>query len=507
MMSFKQMLAPISTLVAITAGTVHAAAPPDHHSAMPNLPSWVASYFGGSGLGTKEQISDMVIDPVTQDIIVVGQTNSPDAPITAGAADTFFAGGSEGFVARFSTDLGTLHAATYFGGDGEDEVYNVTLDPANGDVLIVGFTKSSSLPGITGAPQSIPGGGYDSFVARLSANLSQVKQSTYLGRSGDEYGIGIKVRESDGNVFIVGSSGSGTLPGSAAGAQPTNAGGNLDGFVARFSSDLKTLGATSFQGGSGYDDLYDLWIDPATGDVVVGGITGSLSLGNIAGAAQSQNAGGLDVQLARFSSNLGTRYRSTFYGGGQNEYFYRMTFDPATGGLLIAGSTRSPALPGAVGTAQSELHGSQDGFVVRFATDLGARGRATYLGGEGDDFIYALIVAADGQIVVTGESISPHFPGASAASSNGVYAFVSRVASNMLGNFSSLVIRGSGDKTTGLALARSGLSRVCMSGYINRAGLPYTADGAQPDFGGGPTDGFVTCLKDDQFPIFVDGFD
>ena len=505
-MPFKRLISCLLTLLALASGSASAIAPPPTGPA-PTIPSWVASYFGGNGIGNYEKINSMVIDPETQDIIVVGETNSANAPVTIGAADTFFAGGSEGFVARFSTDLRTLRAATYFGGDGQDVAYGVTLDPRNGDVLIVGYSNSATLPGIAGAPQTLPGGDLDAFVARLSPNLDQIRQSTFFGRLGTEYGIGIKVRQGDRNVFIVGSSTSYTLPGSESGAQPVSGGGGRDGFVARFSADLRSLGASTFQGGNGGDDLFGMWIDPVTDDVVVTGATASTNLGNVAGAAQSQLAGGYDVQLARFSGTLSIRHRSSYYGGSGNDFPGAIEFDPATSGILVAGSTTSPALPGAVGTVQDELGGAQDGFVVRFATDLGARGRATYMGGEGPDRAFAMTVKPDGQIVVSGQTQSEYLPGAPPLIGNHNSVFVARIPSSMLGNFSSLRWGGVGTVTGGLTVAQSGSDRVCVGGITSGPGLPYMLGGAQPNYGGGNWDGFITCAKDDQFPIFVDGFD
>ncbi|MEO7936756.1 MAG: SBBP repeat-containing protein [Dokdonella sp.] len=507
MMSFKRFLAGFVTLTALAFGSANASSPPSHGS-IPNLPPWVASYFGGNGIGNSERINGMVVDPDTQDIIVVGETNSANAPITIGAADTFFSGGSEGFVARFSADLRTLLAATYFGGNGQDTAYGVALDPSTGDVFIVGYSNSATLPGIAGAAQSIPGGGFDAFVARLSPNLDQIRQATFFGRLGTEYGVGIKIRETDRSIFIVGSSSSLTLPASEAGAQPTSGGGNQDGFIACFSTDLRSLAASTFQGGNGIDDLFGMWIDPVTDDVVVAGGTTSTNLGNLAGAAQSQLAGGYDVQLARFSGNLDLRRRSSYYGGSGNESPNSLEFDPITSGLLVAGATRSPALPGAAGTVQDELHGELDGFLVRFATDLGARGRATYVGGDFGDVVYGVVVNRQGDIFMTGSTQSTDFPGAPPLV--GTSAFITRIPNSMLGNFSSLRWGSNGEVglgTQSLTIAHSGLSRVCIGGITSGPYVPYTSGSARPNYGGGNSDGFITCVKDDQFPIFVDGFD
>ena len=78
----------------------------------------------------------------------------------------------------------------------------------------------------------------------------------------------------------------------------------------------------------------------------------------------------------------------------------------------------------------------------------------------------------------------------------------------MLGNFTSVRLEGdTGTFTQGLAIAQAGSDRTCAAGFTTGPGLPYTGGSVQPNYGGGNYDGFVTCVKDDQFPILINGFE
>jgi hypothetical protein len=107
---------------------------------------------------------------------------------------------------------------------------------------------------------------------------------------------------------------------------------------------------------------------------------------------------------------------STYYGGSQWEHT-RDVFIDAAGYIYAAGGTASddlPTTPGAYDTSfntggtQIGGHGPSDGWVAMFTPD-GQLVWATYLGGPNYDRIYALEVADDGHVYVSGRS-GPGFP-------------------------------------------------------------------------------------------------
>ena len=75
-------------------------------------------------------------------------------------------GDFEGFVSKFSSDCSSLLFSTYFGGAGRDEVASLALDP-DGNVLVLGGTKSTKLPVVNPLQASLRGTD-DAFVAKIS---------------------------------------------------------------------------------------------------------------------------------------------------------------------------------------------------------------------------------------------------------------------------------------------------------------------------------------------------
>ena len=73
---------------------------------------------------------------------LTGDTNSVDFPVTAGAAQTQFGGGRDGFAVRLRADGASLTYATYLGGRNDDLPYSIALD-SSGNAVIVGQNRLS----------------------------------------------------------------------------------------------------------------------------------------------------------------------------------------------------------------------------------------------------------------------------------------------------------------------------------------------------------------------------
>jgi hypothetical protein len=157
-----------------------------------------ASYVGGSGF---DAIAAIAIHPATGEVFVAGQTESNDLPcatpggICADGAQNHSGGGFDGFVTRFDVSLQRLLQSTYFGGQGVDAITALAVHPASGEILVAGNTTSTDLPCTSvaggcgaGAQPELAGGLLDSFVARISADLTAADTTpdhiTFALRSG-----------------------------------------------------------------------------------------------------------------------------------------------------------------------------------------------------------------------------------------------------------------------------------------------------------------------------------
>jgi len=102
------------------------------------------------------------------DIIVVGQCESRDLPVTPDALQRIHGGGkSDGWLAVFNSDASRLLYCTYLGGRGDDMIRSVALGP-KGELYLVGNTASPDFPVTEGSAQTRFGGGSgDAFVMKL----------------------------------------------------------------------------------------------------------------------------------------------------------------------------------------------------------------------------------------------------------------------------------------------------------------------------------------------------
>jgi hypothetical protein len=464
----------------------------DRHHPLTIDPLIQSTYLGGSG---QDYVYAALALADNGDVLVGGFTSSTNLPGTPGGAQPAYGGGPwDGFVARLSGDLRALLQSAYLGGNDSDAIYTLAL-AANGDVLVGGNSWSTDLPGIPGGAQPIYGGGSDGFVARLSGDLTALQQSTYLGGSYEERIYALALAD-DGDVLVGGTTHSSDLPGTTGGAQQTY-GGARDGFVARLSGDLTTRRQSTYLGGSNWDEIDALALAD-NGDVLVGGWTQSSNLPGAAGGAQQTFGGLRDGFVALLAGDLTVLQQSTYLGGNSEDYVRTLALTD-NGDVLVGGNSWSTNLPGTAGGAQTSNHGGYDGIVARLSGDLTDLRQSTYLGGSGEELIWTLALAANGDVLVGGYTLSTNLPGTAGGaqpnSGGSRDGFVARLSGDLTDLRQSTYLGGSGeDEIHALALAANG--DVLVGGYTLSTNLPGIAGGAQTNYGGN-RDGFVARLTGD----------
>ena len=266
---------------------------------------------------------------------------------------------------------------------------------------------------------------------RHPLTIDPLIQSTYLGGSNYDV-IHALALASNGEVLVAGYTESSNLPGTVGGAQAAHAGG-YDGFVARLSGNLQTLVQSSYLGGSNYDDISALAL-ASNGDVLVAGSTYSSDLPGTAGGAQAAYAGSADGFVARLSGNLQTLQQSSYLSGSGGDHITALTL-ASNGDVLVAGGTDSSDLPGTAGGAQAANAGNGDGFVARLSGNLQTLVQGSYLGGSNGDYINALALASNGDVLVAGGTGSSNLPGtaggAQAANAGVDDGFVARLSGDL----------------------------------------------------------------------------
>jgi hypothetical protein len=325
-----------------------------------------ATFLGGS---IQEGGFGIVVDD-SGAAYVMGVTGSSDFAMTMGAFDTTYNGGTDAFVAKLSADGSQLEYATYLGGSGDDWGSDIAVD-GSGSAYVTGFSHSSNFPTTLGAFQTTHGGGAnygDAFVAKVRADGSALEYATFLGGSGDDWGVGIAV-DDGGAAYVAGFTYSSDLP-TTPGALDTNYNGNSlngDAFVAKLNAAGSGLEYATFLGGSFGDEANGIVVD-ASGTAYVTGYTSSPDFPATRGAFDTSiNAVdlGWDAFAARLSPAGSALEYATFLGGSGSDEGSAIALD-GSGVAYVAGTTSSPDLPTTPG-AFDESHngGLGDAFVIK----------------------------------------------------------------------------------------------------------------------------------------------
>ena len=375
-----------------------------------------STYLGGSGDDTGTAIA---VDPYGG-VVVAGTTTSTNFP-TSNAYKTANAGDRDAFVVLLNYSQGggvaSLWYSTYLGGTKADFATAVAVD-RNALIYVVGYTASDDIPMLGDPLQPATRGGWEAFLVQLNPygnTTSTGLYSTYLGGESTDVAEGVAV-DSSGKVYVAGSTLSVDFPISDTPFQPVYQ-GTGDAFLMRLDISkpgLWSLDYSTFFGGSDYDKVFALALDPA-GRVFVAGYTLSSDLPLTANTVQWRKAGSSDVFVAGFDLSKPPAQAlvySTYLGGQATEVAYGMAVDSA-GRIVVTGYTTSSDFPVKGDGVQQVPGGVFDAFVtwldprqVGFDSIL----CSTYFGGNGNDIAYAVVPSGLGEVFIGGSSSSSSLP-------------------------------------------------------------------------------------------------
>ena len=273
-------------------------------------------------------------------------------PTTLGAYQTDFAGQVDVAISKFDATGSFLHYSTYIGGSTADIPHSLYVND-NDELYIFGTTGSADFPVTENAFDTTFNGGpnttlstamkflngSDIFIAKLSADGTQLPASTYVGGSGND---GINT---------------------AAGLRKNYA-----------------------------DDTRGEIIVDENSNVYVVSSTSSTDFPTTANSCFSSSLGGQDVCVFKMSQDLSTMIWSTYFGGSSNDAGYSM-FLASDKSIYLCGGTTSNDLPvtsNAYQTAYADSATVADGFVAHISSNGNSLSHSTYIGKSGYDQTYLI---------------------------------------------------------------------------------------------------------------------
>jgi hypothetical protein len=358
----------------------------------------------------------------------------------------------------------TLSYLSYVGGNGTELLTQVAVDTA-GLIYVAGSTTSTTFP-FPASPPPLQGslggsGAQNIFIAVINPLLQppqytaaqQLVYATYLGGSGTDSLAGLEV---DGlfSIYVAGTTNSTDFPtdGTIPAFQATPVTPGTHGFLSKLAfptspaSQVYALAYSTYLSGHGTDTVTGLAIDAAENAYVTGDTTSSEPVSssfpaNANGFQTATNSPGNPQFFATMVNTLsGTIQYSTLYGGGNfapgasiaANQGGGIAVDPApntTPNIYFTGTTNMLSVPGSSGQVALPLFAAQqscldepanngtctltnptntDAFVVKInPNQVGTNPvYATYLGGSGNDYGYAVAVDTSANSYVTGLTFS-----------------------------------------------------------------------------------------------------
>ena len=302
--------------------------------------------------------------------------------------------------------------STFYGGSAYDDCFSVAVD-ASGNIVMVGGTASTDLPGIApDAYQPASAGGplgsgwrrrNEGYLLKLGKDGQTILWATYLGGSGLDALTDVAV-DANGDIVVVGATDSADFP--TLNAVPSGPGGARDGFLAKFDGSGALL-LSAVVGGSADDYIGSVAVDEA-GAIYVTGDTQSPDFPTVAAIFDSpRGAAGRDVFVAKYSSQ-GVPVYSTYYGSPGLDVSFMIAVDDDGNAHVVGYTSNTGGFP--LVNAFTPPGGGQDTFVAKFNAAGSALVYSAMVGGSAGEAGLAVGIDSEGNAIYTAQTASTDFP-------------------------------------------------------------------------------------------------
>ena len=327
-----------------------------------------------------------------------------------------------------------IEFASFVGSSADSWGFTAAYDDA-GRLIGGSGVRDAGYPTTAGAiSNAFSGGDFDFGISVFSPDGSTLEYSTYLGGSMREYPHSL-VTDQDGDIYVMGTSGSQNFPTTAGAYQPDFVGGpfidlgvndfygaydnGCDIVISRIDGVDGSLVASTFVGGSENDGLNlgeklnynygdvcrgEIVIDPA-GEVWVATSTRSDDFPMVDAFDPGLN-GTCDAVVFQMSNDLAALEFSTYFGGNSDDAAFAIQFAVGEDLAFVTGGTKSDDLPTTPGAYQPDLAGDVDGYV--FSIDFNGApflSAATYFGTDDYDQSYFVQLDTDDRPHLCGQTV------------------------------------------------------------------------------------------------------
>lgn len=291
-----------------------------------------------------------------------------DFPATPGAFQVDYGGLYDVGILKYDSLGQQLIYASFLGGAQSESPHSLIMNE-NEELVVLGTTSSANFPTTASAfDRTYNGGtnetnviqynnGSDIFVARLSADGSQLLASTLLGGSAND------------------------------GMNPTS--GVL---TANYGDQLRG----------------DVIVDDA-GDIIISTVTSSANFPVQNSFGLSYRGGTSDALIVKLRPDLSEIVWAAFFGGSGADASHTIKIDE-TGNIFFGGGTTSNNLPTTSGAYQHDHQGGVDGWIAKITPDGQSLMAATYTGTTTFNQVYFIELNANNEVYAYGQTVGSNFP-------------------------------------------------------------------------------------------------
>lgn len=363
-----------------------------------------STYHGGD---RNDDAAAVAVD-ATGFIYVTGETESRDLTHTPIGGKPLTLAVSKGYLTKYSPGGKEVLWRLLIGGSSNTVPRALALDQ-EGNVFVAGSTQARDLPMKNPIQDRHTSNLAIAFLMKISPKGELLFSTLFGGDRADEPRV--LAVDSTGSIYMAGRATSTTFPVRNA-LQPRLA-GNDDGFIAKFTPDLKLAYAT-YLGGPGGDHIHSIAVGPDDSLYVVGE---SSSSGLATPDAYLRQMQPYSSFAARISADGQALKYFTYLGWRSGYTVARAVAVDAAGQAWVGGDTTARQLPTSASALQPAYAGGQrDGFLLRLSDSGDAANYFSYLGGSFsgptslDETVFALRVDRRGHVHVAGQTSSSDFP-------------------------------------------------------------------------------------------------
>jgi len=418
-----------------------------------------STFLGGTSYDVPEAIA---VDSQGA-VYITGITYSANFPTMNPIVDEFISTYKMAFVTKINSEGSGLVYSTFLGGSDDDRSYDLAIDSA-GAAYIVGKAASEDFP-LMNPFQADNKGSDDVFITKISPDGSNLVFSSFLGGTGQEWGVGIAV-DNKGAAYVTGATTSADFPIKKAfqkkykGAEsPTYP---WDCFISKIHPQGNRLVYSSFLGGNGFDFAKKVAVNSKSEAI----ITGDTSSQNFPTkkAVQKNISGMSDVFICKIHKS-GRRLRySTYLGGSDYENSKGIAVD-SHGVAYVTGDTASDDFPFMNNLQELMIKDNDEEENDIFVIKLSANGKkilySSSLGGSNYESVKDIAIDSTGAAYITGVTYSEDFPTLNPYQKilkGESDAFISKLSPNGKRLLYSTYLGGSSyDRGTGIAIDAQGI--------------------------------------------------